>query len=287
MKNTVKLFLFALMVTMAFLPVSCHRHTPATVIETVYSETTSNNVDATQDPAAIPEEITRFTPLNDNERFAYSIENARDNQGQQAWWNITLYAVRNNDINDVTELFTWENIEWSNVNFTDDLKVCFFLARQRTENMHIWTSNLYKANGFTGEVRRLITDTIPLFRVSTDGRFISFIKENPDRYSANIFLFDVENEIMVGEFEWRLNRTVNSWEIFRYENIFRIFGTLMGVELIAAAELNPATMEFRTLWNNAAAEDIKDIIHVDDWRDDVSRLFRNPNIRLRIDELPL
>ena len=287
MKHTIKLFLFALMVAMALSTVSCHRNTSTAVIETVYSETTDNNGDATQDPAAIPEEITRFTPLNANERFAYSIENARDNQGQQAWWNITLYAVRNNDINDVTELFTWEDIEWANVNFTDDLRVCFFLARQRTENMRVWTSDLYMANGFTGEIRRLITDTIPLFRVSTDGRFISFLRRNLNEYSANIFLFDVENEIMAGEFEWRVNGTVNSWEVFRHENIFRIFGTLMGIDLVAAAELNPATMEFRTLWDKSDITDSRDTIHVDGWRDDVSRLFRDPNIRLRIDELPL
>jgi len=262
---------------------------PATVIETVYSETTNSNVDATQDSAAIPEEITRFTPLNANERFAYSTENARDNEGR-GWWNITLYAVRNNDINDVTELFTWEDIDWSRVNFTDDLRVCFFIDYNHIKRDFNWTHNLYMANGFTGEVRRLITDISPLFRASTDGRFISFLRRNLNEYSANIFLFDVENEIMAGEFEWRVNSRINTWVLYRFDNIFRIYGTNEGGGILAAAELNPSTMELVTLWDKIDDDDLiylPNLFLDDGWQDDVSRLFRDPNIRLRIDELPL
>ena len=68
------------------------------------------------------EVVGRFSPLNDNERFAYALERVPDAQGQ--WLlrlDMTMFAVRNNDINDTSELFTWEvaNDSWG-VHFTGD-----------------------------------------------------------------------------------------------------------------------------------------------------------------------
>ena len=104
MEKVLKYFLIVFAIAAVFLILSCRRET-SVLAETEIINSEHYSEHDIVDPAV--ERITRFTPLNANERFAYSLERVRDNQGQQAWWNITLYAVRNNDINDVTELFTW------------------------------------------------------------------------------------------------------------------------------------------------------------------------------------
>ena len=240
------------------------------------------------------EEITepiRFAPLGDNDRFAYAIQTVRNDAGRGVH-KMTVYAARNNDIEDITELFSWMDVRYGEViQFTSDFRKGFFLAIQRGENPHIWTHNLYMANGLTGEIRRLLTDTGSLLRASKDGRFVGFLGRGQVGESVNIFLFDIASETIVGEFEWRTEWPVSGgWDIFRFDNGFRIYGTWERGQIIAVAELDPDTMELRTLWDGTGSEIDVDWVHSilsnptradDDWNDDVVRQRRDPTIQLQ------
>ena len=231
----------------------------------------------------------RFIPLGYNERFAYSMQTVRNDEGR-GWERMTLYTVRNNDIEDISDLFSWENVEPRGVQFTADHRMCFFLVRDVVRWGFIWTHNLYMANGLTGEVRRLLSDTGPLLRVSKDGRFVSFLGRDRAGESVDIFLFDIASETIVGEFEWRTEWPVSGgWDIFRFDNVFRIYGTWERGQIIAVAELDPETMELRTLWDKTVAERDGDWEFIvsqptradDDWNDDVVRQRRDPTIQLQ------
>jgi len=299
MKIMLKLFITVI----ALLALSCHRNTPpaqGATEETLYSESVIEEYEEIHDSATVATaETISFTPLADNERFAYTMPLIFDSDGHVRG-AMRLYAVRNNDIDDVSELFTWEEAIWQSIQFTSDLRKCFFAMRvlppHRTQEPLLvshFKRYLYVADGSTGEVRRLPVQVMPRFRVSKDGRFVSFINnwqlpyfEKNIFYSeweqANIFLFDIETETM-SQFIWRTNSRISgSWDVFRFDNVFRIYAIAEGGTYIAAAaELDLATMELTTLWDMTGLLGGHQIPYYDDLLDDVALQEWNPNIRLQ------
>jgi len=244
--------------------------------------------------------VAQFTPLEDSERFAYSVENVRSPRGG-GMWNMTLYSVRNNDIDNVSELFVWEDVTWAGIQFTGDFRIAFFFARQRPEASPP-ARNLYMANGNTGEITKIMSNRDGTgFRVTKDGRFIGFIggwdspgyerSSSPHlgRRQRNIFVFDIQNETME-RITWSIDWFVDGgWSLFRFDNIFRIYAQQEGGGIRAVAELNPATMELRTLWDMSDPEYVLSPVptlsfgagvHCE-WQDDVVHQRSNPDIRLQ------
>ena len=202
---------------------------------------------------------------------------------------LVMYAVKGNNIEDRRELFIWGRASWAHVYFSNDLRVGFFLAMpSETPDFDFALHNLYMANEITSEIRRLIsaigvhTD----FRPSRDGRFISFIRGDFLSNFANIYLFDVENNAMSGEFEWKLTNPVETWMLNRSGNNFRAFGLNDGGGIIALAKLDLATMELRTVWDetdpNLYWRGTGYNIWLDEgWADDAFRQSRDPTVRLQ------
>jgi hypothetical protein len=229
--------------------------------------------------------VAQFTPLADDEHFAYSEQNVPDTDGHMRW-DLTLYAVKNNNIENAAELFIWERISGGTIQFTSDSRTAFF---------HMWLegkSTLLKADGVTGELRAVVSN-VGWGRISTDGRFFASI--DPQRLSdfeqANIFLFDIENEIMT-QLDWKINNRLDGggWYIYRFDNIFRIYGTHDGGAIAAVADLNPETMEITVLWDKTDIVRWWEIspplpmLYGEDWQrwmDDVILQYHDPNIRLR------
>lgn len=237
----------------------------------------------------LTEDTLRFTPLDYNERFVFATDNVRDIAAGLSRWDMTLYAIRNGDIASASKLFSWRNVGSPDIQFTDGFRRCFFLSR-RYLNTRIF--DLYLADGTTGEIRRLIADTVSsVWRVSKDGKYIGFLNfRYPDTSAlknyVSIYIFDVENEVVIGEFEWQpiVPGRIQGWNIFRLDNIFRIVGSIMRGTIEAVVELDLATMELRTIfdqteygWRGAYAPNLDD----DEWGDDVRRQSRDPTIRLR------
>jgi hypothetical protein len=242
-------------------------------------------------PVSMADEIIKFTPLRDNERFAYTTQTQHGNLGR-VWQRMTMFAVRDNNIENVTELFTWEPVRHSDIQFTSDFKKGFFIE----SNIIRWDDSdlyhLYMVNGFTGDIRKLLPD-IGLssgFRVSKDGKFILFLGSSyPTRDFMDFFLFDVENEVMLGEFEWRPNRQflpwgdpIHSWRVRRSNNIFWLLATVAEF-IVAAAEFDPITMELKTFYSTLDESGFPSLpIRGDEgWSDDVAQYHRNPNVRLQ------
>jgi len=246
------------------------------------------------------DEIVRFTPLGENERFAYAVENAQSPMGF-AMWKMTLYAVRNDNVADISELFVWEYVTWENIQFTGDFRVAFFFARQWTASSPP-ARHLYMANGNTGEIRKIMsTRDSSDFRVTKDGRFIGFIGDwDSPNYEAptfphlgyekvNLFVYDVENKTMKNHVTWHINGFIDGgWSIFRRDNIFIIYADLEGGHIAAATELNPETMELTALWDMTNINDrispLPRFAHSDrycEWQDDIIWQRNDPNIRLQ------
>jgi len=294
MKSAFRFLAFALLVTTMFSVASCRSDTSA-VAEVMCTEIDNSSdmpQEATQDTIILPaNEIIRFTPLADSERFTYSI------QGRK----LALYAVRNNDLEDISELFTWENVGFHGVQFTSDFRKCFFTVRVLPPhrsgtpllNYH-FKRYLYTANGETGEIRRLPFYIAGVFRVSKDGRFVGFTHpwRQPDfgnnsmwytHDHINIFLFDIKTETMT-HFEWQIDGIIEgSWHFLRFDNVFRIYGVGEGGFIGAVAELDPATMELSTLWDitGMSADEGKLVPFDESWEDDVYVQIRNPTVRLQ------
>jgi tricorn protease-like protein len=237
--------------------------------------------------------VARFTPLNDGERFAYTFESVRSPSGF-LMRNMTLYTMRNNDIQDISYLFTWEDIVWNHIQFTNDFRKAFFIDLRRSEGD---ARTLYMAVGATGEVKKILqNDSLRAgFRVSKDGKFIVFVGSqflSPSGRShederAIIAVYDIENGIMA-EIEWRPHRPpyrdpIGGWTVHRFDNIFRIYADIEMGFIGAIAELDPTTLELTTLWNcfSVSGLDSWPRISDEDWQDDVVLQHRNPNIRLQ------
>jgi hypothetical protein len=208
------------------------------------------------------EVVARFTPLADNERFAFTFEMIRPtiigiSSIPPIWavWELTLYAVRNNDIEDRRELITWEDVgDTAGVQFTSDLRTVFFTVRQRVPPTPFQL--LYMVNGSTGEVKKMPIEVRLPWRASKDGRFVAFLKEGGGRsQEANISVFEVETGAIT-HLVWKANmRLEDGWALFMDENIFLIRGGFEKGRVATLAELDPVTMKLRTLmditdWNN-------------------------------------
>jgi hypothetical protein len=302
MKNALKLFVFAFIVAAAFPAMSCHRSAPApAAFETLYTNNANGEQEATidlvsennyginnlpQDISSFPaNEITRFTPLQDNEQFAVSYLNMRSQVGNPAilrdWQRLVIFAMRNNDIEDISELFTWDHFQGPTFQFTRDFQRVFFM--DRNWNADISPSpirNLFMADGRAGEIRRLLTDTEIVrhtgWRVSKDGRFVSFAEHVPSRaYVLRLVLFDVESKAIVGEFEWqptseRALINIQGWTIRRFGDIFRMLGVSEIGSIDAVVEFDPVTMEFTMLWDDFALSGLSSraFEHERAWADD-------------------
>jgi len=212
--------------------------------------------------------ITRFPSLQDNERLAHSTRRERRNPTARHIWTpvMTLYAVRDNNIEDASVLFTWDNVPWFHIQFSNDLKMCFFIVETVIASDPVAPSvrrDLYVANGISGEVRRLLTGMgSAAYCISKDGRFIlhlsSLIRDSRN-YSVNLFnlyLIDVEKGGILDEFEWRLNRSeyanemnpVEGLDILAIDSIFRLLAVGYRELIIAEAEYDPGKMKLRTLF---------------------------------------
>ena len=199
-------------------------------------------------------ELTRFTPLNANERLAFTL------QGSEA----TFFAVNNDDIEDFSMLFSWRPVWVSRIQFTSDFKKGFFLETATTREKGIVTARLQKlyiVNGFTGEIRKVLTirGEEPV-RISSDGRFVIFL-QGTQRFdnSINIYLFDIEKDAIVAEFIWhpwesltdelRQAGPISSWLLFRFENVFKIYAVIGG-GIAGWAVLDPIAMTLELLCDN-------------------------------------
>jgi hypothetical protein len=235
-------------------------------------------------------ETASFTPLAYNERFAYSLQSISVNG--QVRQRLTLYAVYNNNLSNITELVTFEPVNRDHIQFTGDLKKCFFYEELLIRNPDLSFSrvlNLYLADGHTGTVRRLLTD-VGIVRVTENGRFILFQNLYRGEF-AQLFLFDVEKDAIVAEFEWVLERPLEDrqrwphagWYLLRFDNVFRVY-EIVELDIIrAVAELDPSTMQLITLWDYLNTPEFSSIPWMGDanWHDDVMLLRQNPNIFLQ------
>jgi len=241
-------------------------------------------------PVSTTEVVARFAPLAENERFAFTRRNfSRPGVGGQT--NFTFYVVRNNDINDVTQLFTFEDAGSSGPQFTSDLRTAFIMTHGRFADPPPPPNNpnpFLMIDGNVGEIRRLpegIWREGAISRVSKDGRYTAFLIERDAinyRDQVNIFVFDIETETR-RQFTWRINSPLQGvWRIFRFENVFRIYAHDDGY-IAAVAELDPATMELRTLWdrtNENHGWNLPNFFENEEWVDDVLGQPWNPNVRL-------
>jgi len=277
MKSKLKFFAAAFAVAVVFLSVSCNRSTSAsvtteavsvenanieqeeaqTIIYEVEDEGTSDSIDITENT------ITRFPPLQDNERFAHSTTSERRNPATPTIFTpiLTLYAASdNNDIEDASVLFTWDNAT-DRIQFSGDRRMAFFVVRNIVPGlMPSW--NLYAAIGSTGEIKRLTTDMgYPIHRASEDGIFALHLSVTNRVYRnsinlMNFYLVNVENGAILDEFEWQLNRSEFLHEIDPIEGlnihwsngIFRLIAVGYRGAITAEAEYDPETMELRTLF---------------------------------------
>jgi len=305
MKNT--LGLFTIIIATALLSLTaCHRDTPAHIADEIDSGIASamqdenRNLppvpaiaenDLTQSPAApLANEITIFTPLNDNEQFAINFQAVP--QAFVLPWNVmTIFAMRDNDFQDVSVLFSREPVHVHDVQFANNFKKCFFMEEdwrhpdKTIPYIHVHR-HIYMANGFTGEIRRLLSNIgSVLWRVSHDGRFIGFIDANSHREYTHINLFDVENGVMIGQFGWKPTMTgaghVFGWQIHRFENIFRVSAFDEVGVVATAAELDLFTLELTPLLRDDILQGQTFMPHIDEdiWRDDI---FVRNNIPLAI-----
>jgi hypothetical protein len=298
MKTMFRIFLFAFVATAAFYSVSCNRREPTTADAVHPENTDSGQYEMHTSTVSLADETARFPLLADNERFAFTFGRA----AQSIIWWLTVYAVRDNDIESRRKLFVWEDVaDTDGFQFASDFRTVFLAVRQRNPPSDWHT--LYMANGFTGEVKRLPMEVILPWRASKDGRFVAFINiwqvsdtgectGDWDREKANIFVFEVETGVIT-QIAWKTNMHIEGgWSLYRYGNTFLIHGSFEKGRLAALAELNPTTMELRTLVdltdsnNQIEANDetlylLSKLINEEDmFGDDVLRLW-DPTIRLR------
>jgi len=234
-------------------------------------------------------EISTFIPLGDNERFAYSVRNVQNEEiSWRRRWDISLYALENDDIENARKLFSWKHVGANDIQFTDGLRMGFFISRNIIDWGRNWTFDLYKVNGHIGEVTRLAADVSSLWRVSGDGRYIGFLGGNHFDGYVNVFVFDVKARAIAGEFEWRTVGPIDidAWFIVRRDDAFIILGSGLDGRIFAATELNLGIMELKTLWDKTDARGVAllllpNILDDDsEWQDDVWRQSMNPLVML-------
>ena len=247
---------------------------------------------------ALPaDEPTRFTPLSGNERFAFSIRNFEPISGRRNIWSMTLYAVQENNIAAISELFTWEDLIWSSIQFTSDFRRAFFRAEN---NLAIWSGiqrdpnlfRLYMADGNTGEITLLLSDfNDSSFRASNDGKFILLQRSIWRSGYVTLYLFDVESRAIIAELVWQPPQElvlpdgqsfIEGWAIRRVDNQFQILaeGEIGGI--LAAALFDPVTLDLQTLWTDFRTLGLFEAPSIyGNWDDDVILQHNDPNIRLQ------
>ena len=229
------------------------------------------------------QETTVFTPLADNEQFAFSAVSVRDSFGRNIW-EMTLYAVHDNDFDNLRVLFSRRSVNWSSIQFSNNNTIAFFRETHfmgdggNSPQVH----NLYIANGKTGGITPLLEDmhNNSGWRASKDGRFICFLEPFQDYVQIN--LFDVAAASLAGQIIWRPDRPddfrtlAGSFSILRTDNAFRILWS-SEITMIAEAIFDPSTMDIRTLWNGIGAPVGSNLPEVNDpqFRDDVLEQFTN------------
>ena len=268
----------------------------------------SENVEEAADVlhSQMPEAVMRFTPLAENERFAYFFET----RGGTFPTSLTVYAVQDDDIENAAYLFTIDGREGdystNTITLTEDLKTLFFvrwrnppLRGRRPLPRNV--PNLYMANGATGELQRLpvfISSTQWLsFRITRDGRFVVFIDPFPDydyesgsftgsaeSHQATIVVYDVEQRTTM-RYVWEIEGSIeSSWRLTAMGYTFGIFGTMERGGRLARAEFDPASMALKTIYDFTGGwlSEIPPPRYDDDWREDELRIqMENPAIRLR------
>jgi hypothetical protein len=281
MKSRYKTLCFIFTVTTVFFILSCYRNTPPPAadeivyLKTVDYEPVTIQYTGQNDPVSAADGSMKFTPLKVDERFAYSTQW----KPERLWQNMTMYAVRNNDIENAIELFAWEPVNWDSIQFTSDLKKAFFIESYPTVGIDR-ENNLYMANGLTGETRILLTNFgYSPYRASKDGKFVCYYRGS-NREPMTIMLFDVEKEAIVGNFEWNpILPLANkygyiAWTVRRSDSHFGIYGSIDSGFIFAAARLDPEAMKFEVLWDLSDPDAITSSLpSIDDakgeWNDDV------------------
>ena len=255
----------------------------------------------------MPEVFQHFTPLTDDERFAYFFET----RGGTFPTSLTVYAVHDDDIENAVHLFAINGREGDFsthcITLSEDLKTLFFVTTQNQNlrgRRHPPTNapNLYMANGVTGELQRLPV-FIPehvwySFRITRDGRFVVFIDPFPDhdyesgrftggaeRHQATIVVYDVEQRTTM-RYVWEIEGWIeSSWDLTATDNVFGIFGTSERGRRLARAEFDPESMELKTIYDftGGGVSKIPPPEYDEDWRED--ELFiqmENPAINLQV-----
>ena len=204
--------------------------------------------------ASLPaEEVQQFTPLQENERLAFTIFE-RDAE-------VTFYAVNNDNTDNITLLFSTARVITWNIQLTGDFKKAFFLKY----DVPARTQNIYRVDGLTGEISMILTiDENAPVRVSKDGRFICFLYRpddavNPRRQSVNIYLYDIERARIIRTFLWRpfegvddpqiINLNISGYRLIRSDDVFDIHATIeMGI--VGWAVLDPAAVTLEPVEGN-------------------------------------
>jgi hypothetical protein len=284
MKSTYKI-LGSAITTVVFLILSCHRNTPPPTANEVmypktgYYEQITIQYEPQNDHVSTTDDSMKFTPLKGDERFAYSFKATVDDTGRR-WRGLAVYAVKDNDIENAVELFTWKLAEWSSIQFTSDLKKVFFFEIRHAPIQGVYDGicNLYMADGLTGEIRLLTNIGYSPYRASKDGKFVCY-RIDPNRRSSRepvtIILFDVEKEVIIGTIEWNPIIPVEygyvGCDIARSDSHFEIYKTTEGPPVLAGARLDPETMEFEVLWDLSDPDALPSPFPTleDVWNDDV------------------
>ena len=262
MKRPLKIFVIVFII--AFSSISCNRNTSTpTVTEVMQYESASVDQNEEVTPYPIVESrVTSFTPLQDNERLDFRTARERRNPATPHSWTpvITVYAVGDNDIEDISLLFSWDNVPWHHIRLSGDSRMCFFI-KETTIAPDPVRRDLYVAVGSTGEIRRLLTDMRSAnFHVSNDGKFVLHLRVLDRVFRSinlvNFYLIEVETGVILSEFEWYLDRDEITHEvdpieaigIFWNDGIFQLHALGYRDAINAEAEFDPETRELRTLF---------------------------------------
>jgi hypothetical protein len=194
--------------------------------------------------------------------------------------NLVAYAVQDNNLEDIRELFRRERVSQSLTRISEDLRTIFFLHLINGTGLH-----LYMANGTTGEIKKLFISDRGMYTVTANGRYVGAIismwrmaprngkdgsdgytsvpSDNPDRNKqVLIIIYDTEQGAVKNIVPWNLLGTFHGGRgsIESYDNLFRIRADADGTAgTLAIAELDPETENLTVLWDISDAEPLAEI----------------------------
>ena len=225
----------------------------------------------------IADEVYMFEPLSPNQRLAYGLHYDDYN----AIHIMNLYVLCENNLQNKILIGTWSNILLGyGVQFSNNNNMCFFAISKPIDEYN-FSLDIFYANGYTGEVRLLTNIPNGPFRVSNDGRFLIYIYPFTNFFTANIYIYDIVENLVINKLEWSTNFRVDAgWAIIRTEDVFKIYG-LQGSSIVALAVLNAQIPELTVEWDmtNINVEFLPDITDVK-WQDDIVLYEINPYSRL-------